>query len=670
MNMRIAVAVFAILGMAPSTNPIQAQEPPPWDVAPAGELGSITVRNVKELELRGDELIEQVGVPMNYRLSWLTRMIVSTCGPADAFNENGPVALSLMPPESNDGSGTAGLDSLVLSIPARDRVAYEKYLRVSLADESTAVVVGNPEAVLSPLKVGRRGDQLYFASGSYSDGDESLFALEQALAGPRVASVFTPATLERLNGSHLLLHGNYERIRQFDEATRPLQAEIDALTDPDERAVGEEFGLALDHVQHLFLGIEVDQGLTISTRAQFDVASDAEARRVLIDLAPVANENDTAEPPSLAGLPDGPVIAAFCSRLSTHRRRLIVRTLGRLMQSPNAAGGDGGIFGSLDDVSLTELQQALLFGMFQEVSSHSHGMKAAAYPNADGTCGIIAIFETETPDQLVTALRHLTEQPPPDNPPGPDATSDEADAAEATKLVADLRISDSVVRTRAATRLLQIGPEAIPALEAAVAGDEPRLRGRAEPILKAIREHLASREGRLLQAGGLSALQPTLTYVDSAEVLDEHPLDIIRIALPAENAVHQQLLAEMFGPDWNTVRIAADKSHVVLTIGTVGPRLSETLRLIESGAPGLAANDTLPQLPTDDSRLIAAYIPLSRMVGEAPNRVWNAGEPKNTTPSAQLTAFGLSATPEELGVDIRLPVDEVRMLVVKRGWTW
>ncbi len=72
----------------------------------------------------------------------------------------------------------------------------------------------------------------------------------------------------------------------------------------------------------------------------------------------------------------------------------------------------------------------------------------------------------------------------------------------------------------------------------------------------------------------------------------------------------------------------------------------------------------------DAPRLNELHIPLSRFVLTADIRAWVPTDSMDQGPSCALTACGLSAAESELCFDMHFPVDEVRGMVVKCGWSW
>jgi hypothetical protein len=108
----------------------------------------------------------------------------------------------------------------------------------------------------------------------------------------------------------------------------------------------------------------------------------------------------------------------------------------------------------------------------------------------------------------------------------------------------------------------------------------------------------------------------------------------------------------------------------VISFGTPGLRWSATLQNLKADRKGLAHDPHLANLPADPYRLIAIHVPLSRLVAETPSGHWTAAETAGERPSSALTAVGISASAETLGVDLHVPPDELRVILRKRGLIW
>jgi hypothetical protein len=94
--------------------------------------------------------------------------------------------------------------------------------------------------------------------------------------------------------------------------------------------------------------------------------------------------------------------------------------------------------------------------------------------------------------------------------------------------------------------------------------------------------------------------------------------------------------------------------------------LAQTIRLVNHHEPGLAAAGNLPALPPDPHRLVQLHLPLSRMIAEQPGA--NRDRNKVVEPSTSLTVLGFSVASDRFAFDAYAPLDEVRVIVNKRGW--
>ncbi len=134
------------------------------------------------------------------------------------------------------------------------------------------------------------------------------------------------ASRERINACDILLHLGVDEALKYndDDWDDPLRHEIEQLEDADEIAVAEEINAAIPHSQDVFLGVEIQDGLTFTTRILFDSNLPAEAGSWLEDLAiedggsRAGSTIDTRRPAGRTG--DGRhVLTSFDATSKTHR---------------------------------------------------------------------------------------------------------------------------------------------------------------------------------------------------------------------------------------------------------------------------------------------------------------------------------------------------------------
>ena len=648
--------------------PLPADDPTPvatTELAPATELGALLFRDLAELEQRGDELIEAVGVPMSMRLSTLVQMGINWLGiqkdHVDPHRPVGIIATNHARPDKFDG--------LVLAVPFTDaeKIAADVDLK---ADPGRVGAVDIKNGNWDYWGYGGLDEQhLYLGGRNTPDGKA---AVQSLLDDRPLAEDLPPLARERLDRSDILLHWGVATHRQMDPDDLKPNWDIDKKQlDEDELAIALQIAGALSQIKHLFFTITLEEGIAAHHRMLFDAGAKTPAARLLGQLRGASSvDGDQSHQPSLTGLPTGPVFAAGSTRLPEPQQQLLLRTIAKLFTHENG-GGWGGPLWNWKVGAFTDLRQVVLLGALADVLPLTTESRFAIYPNGDGTFGVVVILEVDQPQPVVDRIRELSDFVAAGAVAGAgeQSTATVSDA-DIRRLIRQLGAESFSARNQAATRLLLLGARAHEHLTQAAASGDPEIAARAERLLSKFTISSRQREQRLLTDNPLVSAHPRLTYHVAAGELDGTAIDRIDLELPANEREQAEKLEEMFGTDWNHVQIAQTQRHVVLTFGTVRERLSQTLNNLTRGLAGLEDDPTLVQLTDDSHRLVKVHFPLSRFVEESRHRSWTRGEPRDKSPSKGLTAFGLSATDSEVCFDLHLPVEEVRGIVVKRGWSF
>ena len=263
--------------------------------------------------------------------------------------------------------------------------------------------------------------------------------------------------------------------------------------------------------------------------------------------------------------------------------------------------------------SPTDLRKAVLMGLFMEVVERSHSVRFAVYPNADGTLGVVAILNVKDADESIAALRELSDylvnglgEAQPDQPV--------VSEAQLRSLVRQLSADEFQIRNRANTRLLLLGRQAIPELEKFRDSANKELAARVKMLLEAIDISQQVSSQTLLKGDLMSSIHPKLTYHVGAEKISNRSVDVIQMALPETEAIYQRQLEAMFGSQWNKFRVVRMEQQIIITLGSAGSLLDETLQNLEQNAPGLEQNPCLVQFPDDPHRLLAVHLPIGRLL--------------------------------------------------------
>lgn len=658
----------SLWGFVLSALPAWAQAPPRpmLDLLPASEFGGFLIRDVADLERRGDELIDAVGVPMHYRPSECVSIAVKWLGVEQSYDRRQPIGVLL----AGHDRESSDFEGIVMAVPFRDRTAMLKDVRLE-AEPGVIGEVQPGKQLGSDFWMCGATDERYLFLGGGRDREISRASVQSQLSDPRLSTAASAGAQSRLNDVDLLLHvGAGEILRRDRGASEREFWRVDpAGLDPDEQVVAAEFSQAARELEHVYFSLRLDDGLEAHHRLQFRTGEGTTAGKLLRELRAEASTHTVS--PSLRGLPAGPVLAAGTMRLPQARQQLLARTILRLL-SQQASGSGAGWVAAWEGGAFTDVRQAVLLGALVEVLPLTTELRFAAYPNSDQTTAIIVVLEAEQPDRVVAALHELSDLLVA-------GAAEEATVGAAIepltdaglrKLVRELAAEDFAVRSRATTRLLLLGERARPTLEQAAAADDAEVAARARSLLGKLTASVAQREHRLLEDNPLVGAHPQLAYHVAAESAAGRRVDMIQLTLPTAEAAREKQLVDLFGPEWNRVRITTTARSVVLAFGTPGPRWEEVLANLDRGGAGLAHDPRLVRLPDDPERLLELHFPLSRLVKENEYRSWNNGPPRDTSPSRGLSAVGYSASETELVLDLHLPVDELRGVVVKRGWSW
>lgn len=659
--------VWALL--LPLAAPAWGQAPPRpmLELLPRSEFGGLLFRDTAELQRRGDELIAAVGVPMSYRPSEMVQFGLKWLGVQQSCDLRQPLGLFVAGHERE----SFDFEGFVVAVPFLSRVQMMADVRLTAAPGEIGDLQPGQQ-LGSDFWMRGATDGRYLFLGGGRNREVTTAAVREALSAPRLTEVVSANAARQINAADLLLHIGAREIMTHDRTANSSSLwKIDPQSlDADERPVAEAFAAAAQEVEHLFCTLRLDDGLSAHHRLQFGAGEDSVARKLLRELH---GRGDAAAPdtsPSLQGLPAGPVLAAGTARLPAARQQLLLRTLVRLLSSETNTTGSGWLV-EWQGGAFTDLRQAVLLGALVEVLPLTSETRFALYPNPDHTASLLVVLETGDPERLVAKLRELSNlmvEGSLENPARP--VGERATEADLRKLIRELAADDFAIRSRATTRLLLLGEQARAALTQAAAADDAEVAARAKALLAKFEASATANDQRLLTDNPLVGAHPHLTYHVGAEQVHGRAVDVIQIELPPDEAPRVKQLVQMFGPEWNRVRLSSLDRQVVLSLGTPGGRWYEALDNLAEGRPGLELDSRLVQLEEDPERLIEVHFPLSRLVRENEYRYWNSGPPRDVSPSRALTAVGLSAGDDTVALDLHLPVDELRAVVVKRGWSW
>jgi hypothetical protein len=237
--------------------------------------------------------------------------------------------------------------------------------------------------------------------------------------------------------------------------------------------------------------------------------------------------------------------------------------------------------------------------------------------------------------------------------------------AELERLIRDLGAKAFRLRESATTKLRLIGEPALPYLEKALASSDAEVRRRAKYLEDGIVEAAAERRKELLSRDLTRHLRPTFAFSPKAETRNGQVIDVLVVKLSGPDAAAVKQLQQLFGPDWDKIRLAVHGKRVVALLGSDTNRLQAALRNLSEGRRGLAAAKSLapPARPDDPGRKFEVHFSQAAVLSLT--KAEDLRQRGGGNPS--LTSITLAADPERVQLCLWMPTAEVKAFVKASG---
>ena len=157
--------------------------------------------------------------------------------------------------------------------------------------------------------------------------------------------------------------------------------------------------------------------------------------------------------------------------------------------------------------------------------------------------------------------------------------------------IKDLSSDIYKVRASANTKLRLVGEPALAYLEKAA--DKPpdlETSRRAQLLIREISLVAAERRKELLSKDLPRYVRPTFAYVTKAETRGGLPIDIVHIKLSDKDQLATGQMKQLFGPDWDKLRLAIYGKQVVVLLGSEVELFETALANLKDGKAGLAGS--------------------------------------------------------------------------------
>jgi|GEM_PF-1567963 len=598
MLVRFLAALLSVLWLVgPALSANAADSPRVTDLVPQKSIASIFFRNINELRANGDQLFAKVGWPFppTQLLSWAGQEL-KVNGLVDG---NRPCGVAFFEFDGEKRPTGFVLPPAAAMFAIRDLDALAKRLGTTVDELKSGMTISSPGQLGYKNRHYRfSGDYLWIAS------EERLFA-ELSNRMPLNFAI-AKSRRERMRNSDLVVSFRpTSRAVDRDKLVESGQRWIDRHPElsVEEQAAMRELFAVFEAMSNVVLGVHVHKdGVEIDSDVYFDFRKRKAVQTVL------RRFNPTGAASSLHGLPGGTVL--FSHALQADGKATLP-ALNALLPELTLTRH----WRSIDDLEiLTEAQQLKLLGLFGEVWRNLKGYRLAAYHNSNpvkyGLLSIVAILDTDNPQQVVSEVRELAEfiegsqlfkvtdrVAASNDAAGEDAAgvpvlSDEG-KARVTELVARLSSNDPAVRQSAAVRLTLVGEPVRPFVAALTATDsdvESVSTRQARRIISVL-DKAKTRSGsesptpRLLNGSSLRFQFSTDSVADSNHQV--HQIEIEHKERTPKHKIVGRQMAKLFGPEWNRLRLVAIDNHLLVTIGSDPDLFRRTIASLEAEAQGL-----------------------------------------------------------------------------------
>lgn len=616
-----------------------AQQARPLDLIPEHALGGLVLANPSDLRTKGDAFFKEAGLDLGLRPTDALDLCVNFLGVRAGLDFAGPAGIVFLPgPEWNNPQIDALLNNFVVTLSVKDWALMAGNFGLAkddLADGKIHACKRRPNDFVKV--VAGRGSRVYLAA------QEKV--LRSALDARPLSDLLSPEQRVAFAKDDLFVHLNPKPLeREWKSLRQHLTEEFERWDDPIEKKTAQQFLDTLDSFRFALIGGRLDRGVGLN----FLVALDPKSADVRAFLSTLRSEKNTAH---LRGLPEGKLVAAQAHAGAGARNGFLARAFVQYL-----------LKNILETNRLTSAADRPTFlGVFNEVWQRLEGSRVGAYFTSDetqrGLFSVVAILDTADAAKFLSELRTLARIA--------DGTLDPAQVEAArqidlAQLVKDLGSEKYPVRHAAQTKLRLIGEPALPHLEKAVVTGDLEVVQRARRLIAEISRSAAERRKELLTKDLPRYVRPTFAWVSGAEKRLDLPIDIIQIRLTDSDKPAGVHMRQLFGPDWDRMRLAVVGNQVIVLLGSQVELFDAAIHNVKKGLPGVAASKRALH-PAGKDAHAAAWFEVS--VEALASLV--SGQPRRD-PGPHVTSFALTIHDSGLQVHLHVPTDEIRILAKDR----
>lgn len=600
----------------------------PLDLIPADALAAIAVRSPDELRKKGDELVRETGLKLDFRFSDAVDQLANWLGVGPGLDFKGPAVLFALPEEEwKQPDFNRLLNTLVLTLAVEDR----DKMAANFGYGKEEV----PEGKVLPAKrkngffgaqFALRGQRVYLGN--------NRTVVESSLVAEPLRSRLSADQAEDFGKRDLLVHFNPRKVRSmWADFRKELTREFDKFgEDPQEKEAGQRFLDSLDHFRFVLAGARLAKGIDFRVFVGLD-EKQAAVRAFLGGLR-------SRRSASLEGLPKGLLVAAQAHAGDETNHGLFARAFVHFF-----------LRNVVETVRITaNLDRPLALGVFQEVWRRIDAGRVGIYLTRDeaqrGLFAVVAILDVADSAKFTADLQLLARI----GEGKLDLRGGEGkQTVDLGQLIEDLASKSYSTRAAATTKLRLIGEPALAHLEKAIAAQrnlETVLRARR--LLEQISAQASRRRKELLDKNLLRTIRPTFSWYPRAETRKGVPVDVVRIQLQDADEATRKALQAYLGPDWDKMRLSIRGKKVVVLLGSE----TDLFDLALEGVDQPSATDAKEAGSGPVGRFRVSVEALASLIGGEPRRL----------PRDRLTDLTVSVPPGGIQVDLKVPGEELRLV--------
>ena len=589
---------------------------------------SIAIRNLEELTVKGDELIEQTKLEVPIRVSVLVDLVFGLIGVRQGSDKSQPIVISAL--------GDSNSFKLLTAIPVAD-------IKLMVAN------FGITEEQLQSGEIHERDDddRGYFGlSFIRCKGKHVFLSTTKAILKDATLDASLAKTVSRDDQKTLAADDIVITLGKPALEDSYLTGAVNQTTDFE-----DELAQLMDDVQYVVSGIRLDRGIGATVIARLKSEDSSQLLGAFFD-----SQGDA----TLARMPRGKVLAAHALQADSETTGGL---MGWLLDQSRTV-----ITGELNRFSVAS-ESSQLDGLLSEALGRVKGGHLVLYESSKrsryGDFNLLGVLTTDDPKAFITDLTGLA-------PFVNAASMNETEAAQAfppekiNELVAELGNSHYRLRELAKTKLKLLGPRARPALEKATRAGDLESRLAAKALLETLEFEANADRAEFIKGSLFKTLKPNFTYAPEQERLARSDVGILTMQFKSDSQQIGAKMETLFGPAWRTMRIATVDNKVLLLVGSETSLLEQAInnqKLPSSDLAnhkacqsfrGRAMKDTLFEFHLAISRL--AYL-MDLGVG-----LDKSAANKETD---RVSSVGLTIHRNQIRVDAYTPLQDIKVSVEK-----